>query len=53
MLLLLARRQTDAGALASALSVLERAVILAGEDPGCGADQYRAGAGPCPAWADR
>src|SRR5690349_3590486 len=34
LLLLLARRQTDAGALASALSVLERAVILAGDHSG-------------------
>ena len=34
LLLLLARRQADAGALASALSVLERAVVLAGEDLG-------------------
>ena len=34
LLLLLARRQADAGALGSALSVLERAVVLAGEDLG-------------------
>jgi DNA-binding CsgD family transcriptional regulator len=36
LLMLHAREEADAGALASALFVLERAVVLAGDDPGLG-----------------